>query len=450
MRTGMQWLAVALLASHLSQAVAQRVDARHPARSQDEIMIAEARQNPSDLHAVTAAGEYLLHQERWQQSIEWLSRAYALSNHDEKIGYDLATARIQAGELDTAESELSDMSRNNDTARIHSLLGDVQERRGNADASAREYYRAAQLAPSKSVIFQLADSLLQHKQYVGYLAESVKYFRYGVSKYPKYSKLMIGLGVSLYAAQEYDEAIRTPCAAVDLDPRDDCPVTFLGTARRVSPQLAAEVDERLRAFVARYPENAAANYEYAISLWERGGGQQGTNLPQVEELLVQATHRAPRWYEPHDQLGIFYESEKRYQDAIREVRRAAQLQPDFKPAHFHLASLYKHVGDTTRGAQESDLARKLDNARSEKRCCRVRRIEQYDSVQNSAPLRLAGEHQGERSACKPTPCRINSLFDHLQSRSTSSSLHRDCLRDSQPHWPAGTSASRPQCGRQNL
>ncbi len=248
------------------------------------------------------------------------------------------------------------------SAHTHSLRAEVEERRGDPAGAVREYYEAAQIDPSESNIFDLADSLLQHKKYSGYLAEAVKYFRYGVSKFPRSSKLMVGLGVALYASQEYDEAVKVLCAAVDLDPADQRPITFLGMARKVSSELAAQVTERLRAFAERYPNNAAANYEYAMSLWEQAKGEQEKNVSEITALLQRSLKTAPGWYEPHYQLGIVYESQERYADAAREMRKAAELEPGFKPAHFHLAGLYKRLGDNARAIEESKRAQALDNA----------------------------------------------------------------------------------------
>ncbi len=353
---GLAFLFAALAVCHCVAQPSGSVKPVQPGRSVAET----ARKNPDNLQLVTAAGEYYFHHGHWKESTEWLSRAFKLSGNDPTIGYDLAYARIQAGDLDTAQEQLEQMSAKDDTARLHSLLGELEERRGKASGAVHEYYRAAQIEPSESNIFDLANSLLQHKQYAGYLPESVKYFRFGVSKYPQSSKLLVGLGVALYASQEYDEAVKVLCAAVDLDPSDPRPVTFLGMARRVSPDLAGQVNERLRAFAKQYPENAAASYEYAMSLWD-GGGKQGQNIPDIERLLQRAVRLEPRWYEPHYQLGLVYGTAQRYTDAIREMRRAAELEPDFKPAHFQLAMLYKRVGDNAHAAEESARAKRLDN-----------------------------------------------------------------------------------------
>jgi tetratricopeptide (TPR) repeat protein len=328
---------------------------------EENALVQAAEQNPRDARPAAAAGEFYLHHERWQKSVQWLSKAYALSSGNQQIGYDLADARIESGDLREAQRQLEAMLAKADTARVHSLLGALHERGSEFPAAAQEYHRAAEIEPSESNIFDLANFLLQHKQYVGYLAESVKFFRYGVSKFPDSPKMLVGFGVALYASQEYDEAVKVLCAAVDLAPDDQRPVTFLGMARKVSPELAEKVDQRLQGFAQRYPGNPAANYEYAMSLWDRGGGEQGKSLPEIETYLQRAIKKAPQWYEPHYQLAIVYESEKRYPDAIREMRKTTALEPTFKPAHFRLAVLYKRVGDGVHAAQESDRAKELDN-----------------------------------------------------------------------------------------
>lgn len=332
-------------------------------RKQDAIAVVDAAQrNPQDVKLVTAAGEYFLHHEQWKQSIVWLAKAYELSGHEPSIGYELAWARIEAGDLTAAKRQLEQMSKQGETSRLHALLGELEERSGDHSAAAHEYYRAAEIEPSEGNIFDLANFLLQHKKYSGYLPESIKFFRFGMTRFPRSSKMMVGLGVALYASEEYDEAVKVLCDAVDLAPDDQRPVTFLGMARKVSPELAEQVDRRLQDFAERYPQNAAANYEYAMSLWDRGGGEQGRNLDQIQALLRQAIARAPQWYEPHYQLGLLYESKAQSDDAIREMRKASTLEPAFKPAHFHLAMLYKRIGDKAHAAQESARARQLDNA----------------------------------------------------------------------------------------
>lgn len=350
---GMQWSTRCTLASASDHAQEQP--------SEERTLLLNAERDPKDLQSVESLGEYYLHNERWQKSEHWLAKAYAVSGGSEPIGYDLAYACMQAGNLDDAKGYIEQTIKRADSARLHNLLGEVEERHVDFLEAAKEYHRAAEIDPSESNIFDLAMFLLQHKQYVGFVDESIKFFRYGVSKYPRSSKMMVGLGVALYASAQYDEALRVLCAAVDLDPEDRRPVEFLGKARKVSPELAKEVDRRLQDFAERYPENAATNYYYAVSLWERGGGEEGRNTDKIEALFRKAETEDPAWYEPHFQMGVLLQNEKRYPEAIREMMRTAKLKPDFGPAHYRLAMLYGQTGEKSLAAREWAIIQSIKN-----------------------------------------------------------------------------------------
>lgn len=336
---------------------AQRQPSNKPTEEEQALLQAVARE-PNNVQPIGSLGEYYFRRKQWPESVRWLTKAYALSS-DASTAYDLAFALMQAGELDKAKQQIEQALKRTDTARLHNLLGEVDGLRGNNLEAAREYHRAAELDPSQENIFDLATFLLQHKKYVGALDDSIKFFRYGVAQYPRSSQMMVGLGVALYANNQYVEAVRVLCAAVDLDPNDRRPVQFLGRASRVSPELAQEVNRRLHDFAEKYPDNAATNYFYALNLWEREGGQEGKDVDAIERLLKKAEALSPQWYEPHYQLGVVYEAQNRDADAILEMNRALKIDPDFFPAHYRLAVLYKRVGRKTQAEAEAAMVRRL-------------------------------------------------------------------------------------------
>lgn len=328
-------------------------------------MLLAAEREPENVQIAGSLGEYYLHKEEWRKSVRWLNKAFTLSHGNESIGYDLAFAREQAGDLESAKGQIDRMLKQTDSAKLHNLLASVEDKRGNILDAAREYHRAAEIDPSESNIFDLATFLLQHKKYVGFVDESIKFFRYGVAEFPRSSQMMVGLGVALYASDQYDEAVRVLCAAVDLDPTDRRPLQFLGMASKVSPDLEDQVDRRLQDFAERYPENAAANYYYALSLWDRGGGREGRNLDQIETSLRKAEMLDSGWYEPHYQLGVLYESEKRYTEAIHEIQTTTRIEPEFAPAHFRLAVLYSRTGNGSKAAAEASIVKRLKDKNRE-------------------------------------------------------------------------------------
>jgi tetratricopeptide (TPR) repeat protein len=332
---------------------------------EDSARLSAVEREPENVKAINSLGTVYLHEGKWLESAHWFSKAYALSGGSESIGDNLAYAYMQAGELGKAKLQIEKMLARADSARLHNLLGGVEERQKNYMDAAREYHRAAEIDPSEPYIFDLATFLLQHKQYVGFTDESIKFFRYGVSQFPWSSQMMVGLGVALYASDQYDEAVQTLCAAVDLNPNDRRPIEFLGKVRKVSAALAEQVDRRLQDFAERYPGNAAANYYYAFSLWQRGGGEEGESLDKIEGLLRKAEAQAPEWYEPHYQLGLLYGTEKRYVEAIREMQKAIKIEPEFSPAHSRLAMFYNRAGDRLNASKEAAVAKQLMDRQKE-------------------------------------------------------------------------------------
>ncbi len=327
--------------------------------SQEQKLLATVRRDPNNASAAAAMGTFYFRKMQWRLSAHWLQKAYTLSKGNSTIGFDLALARMQAGELDQAQKQIEILQSQKESAKLHGLMAEIDNRKGDYRAAAQEYHRAAEMEPTEEHIFELATYLVQHKQYVGALNDAIKFYRYGVEKFPSSARLRVGLGVALYAASDYDEAVRVFCEAIDLNPKDTRPLQFLGRASLVSPELAPAVDARLKEFEERYPDNAAANYFYALALWERSGEAAGKDRTEIVRLLRRAEALKPGWYEPHFQLGVVYESQQKYADAIIEMKRAVAIDEDYFPAHYRLAILYNRMGQRAKAKTEADLVKRL-------------------------------------------------------------------------------------------
>jgi tetratricopeptide (TPR) repeat protein len=309
----------------------------------ERALVETAQQSPNDFAAQQRLGEFYLQQHRLPEGIHYLEKAQQLNPQDYDTGYDLSLAYLNFADTVKASAQLHQMVTRHETAELDDLLAEVNEKSGDYKGAASEYYRAAQLDPSEGNIFDLASFLLQHKNYEGFLDNSLKFFRYGVEKYPRSAKLAVGLGVTLYAEGRYDDAVETLCAAVDLDPTDPRPFQFLGKVSTVSPAHMPEIRKRLEGFVHLYPNNGPANYYYAMSLWERPEGEPAADLAVIEVLLKKAITADPDFYEAHFQLGVLYQDQQKYQDAIREFNQTLTLRPDYSRAHYRLFLLYSRT-----------------------------------------------------------------------------------------------------------
>ncbi len=319
----------------------------------------QVAEHPGSFAANRRLAEFYIKTSRLQAALPYLEKAHRIEPGDYSNSYDLALAWLENRNLDASRKLLREMISRQDRGELHNLLGGVEEAAGNVDLAAREYETAARLDPSEKNLFDLGADLLKHRAYPPALTA----FRYAAEKYPRSARLQVGFGIALYSSGKYAEAVETLCRAVDLDPKDTRALDFLGGMYDVSPELAAEVTKRLARFAELYPNNASANYYYALSLRKRNltPGLNGSEA-RVEALLKKAVALRPGFADAHYQLGLLYSDEHRPGDAVRELEEAVRLRPDLKPAHYRLAQLYEEQGKAVLAHQEFEAFRSLRGA----------------------------------------------------------------------------------------
>ena len=163
------------------------------------------------------------------------------------------------------------MLAHHDTAELHHLLGDVQEKLGNSLEAVREYQRAAELDPSEAYLFDWGSELLLHHA----PEPALEVFTKGNRLFPHSVRMLIGLGAAWFARGSYDQAVQRICEASDLNPTDSMPYLFLGKMQSAETAPSEKIVERLHRFVTQQPENAEANYYYAVGLWKLRRGSAG-------------------------------------------------------------------------------------------------------------------------------------------------------------------------------
>ena len=317
------------------------------------------RKTPGSYVSNHNLGEFYLHEGGLSRGIVYLKKAQQIDAQHYDNGYDLALAYLETGQAQAARGQIQKMLASQETAELHNLLGETEDKLGEYVVAANEYHRASELEPSEQNIFDLADFLLRHKNYAGFLQRSLEFFRYGVQKYPQSEQLTVGLGVTLYADEQYDAAVQTLCTAVDLNPADKRPFVFLGRVGKVSPRLLPEVRKRLEGFIRLYPSNAAANYYYAVNLWQRTKGEPAADLARIEQLLKTAVLLDSHFYEAHFQLGVLYQDQQRYKDAIGEFKQTVMLRPDFTNARYRLVLMYNRAGQKQLAQQQLNVLLRL-------------------------------------------------------------------------------------------
>ena len=285
-----------------------------------------------------------------------LARAYRTKPDGYDNGYDLAMADFLLGHLDEARQVISNLAKEKNTAELHNLLAHIDEKDGNFIDAANEYETAAHLDPTEDNLFDWGSEMLLHRTY----EPAISIFEEATRRYPKSPRLSVGLGLALYSRGRYDDAVNALLRAADLDPSDPRCYLFLSKAYDNSPGQADAVTERFRRYAEEQPNNARAQYYYAISLWKakRTGGS-AVDLGLVQSLLKKAIALDDSLAEAHVQLGSLYDDEHQYEASIPQYERALALDPGLSDAHYRLGIDYVHVGKKDLAQKELAIYQKL-------------------------------------------------------------------------------------------
>ncbi len=273
-------------------------------------------------------GEAYVRSGKIADAAPFLEKAQQINPSSYDNGYDLSLTYIQIGRLADARQLIQDLVKQKNTAELHNLLGEVEERDGKFVPAANEYEIAAHMDPSESNLFDWGSELLLHRT----LGPAVEVFQQASQRYPASQRLVIGLGMALFLSKAYDS----------------------------SPSQAGDVIQRFRRFAELQPNNARALYYYAMSLWKGKRAQDpGLDLHQIESLISKSLALDPKLAEAHLQLGNLYSDQNEYAQAIPEYTRALELNSDLADAYYRLGQAYVRTGEKDRAQQQFQAYQRL-------------------------------------------------------------------------------------------
>ena len=334
------------------------------AASETEKSLRESiERDPRSFETNYRLGKVLAEGGKAREAILYLERAGELKPGDYENAYMLALANAHAGNYDRARDNTQALLAHNDNAELHHLLGDVQEKLGNSLDAVREYQRAAELDPSEAYLFDWGSELLLHHA----PEPALQVFTKGNHLFPRSVRMLIGLGAAWFARGSYDQAVQRICEASDLNPSDSIPYMFLGRMQSSESAPSEKIVEKLHRFATQQPNNAEANYYYAVGLWKlRKGPQDRATATQVESLLRNAIRLDAKFGAAHLQLGILHSEQKDYPRAISEYEQAIRGDPQMEGAHYRLAQSYRQIGDAAKAEAELKIYDQIAKESAEK------------------------------------------------------------------------------------
>ena len=313
--------------------------------------------SPGSFEANHRLGEFCLRTGSYSEAIPLLRAAFQIDPSNQGNEYDLALAQKGAGDSGAARVHVQNLLAHENTAELHTLLGDLDEQTGDSLGAVREYELAVHLDPSEQNYFKWGSELLLHRA----VDPAIEVFTKGSEAHPKSARMLAALGAALFAAGRYDDAALRLCAASDLNPADAAPYFFLGRIDGVAPTPLPCVEPKLHRFLDLQPGNARANYYYAMAFWRRQKASDDPHdLEPVETLLIKATSLDPKYDEACLQLGILYFTEHNYEKAISFYSRAIEINPQLSEAHYRLGVVYERTAQPAKAKEQFRLHADLE------------------------------------------------------------------------------------------
>ena len=227
-----------------------------------------------------------------------------------------------------------------------------------AQKAALEAQRKAEADPSEANLFFYASSLMK----LDY-ASAEKIYKYAIGKYPDSVRLHAGLASALWAQGRRDEAAAELCRAAEIAPDDPHPLEFLVQTEYIPAALSHQVAEGLRRLRRRYPQDGLILFDYEMVVSNRFTPDAA--LPEdFVAAMQEAIRLTPRLPQAYFQLGLAYEQQKAYAQALPALRQAVQLAPRNEQYRYSLAMLYRKTGNKEAFHREMSAFLKLRDAAS--------------------------------------------------------------------------------------
>jgi len=312
--------------------------------------------DPKSFDANSNLAHYYIQAGKMAEAQPLLEQAQRIKPDSYENGYDLAMADLLLGRLPEARQAAQITLKTHDTGELHNLLGQIDEKDGKFVAAANDFETAAHLDPTEDNLFDWGSEMLLHRTY----EPAIAIFQQATTLFPRSPRLHIGLGLALYSRGKYDEAVQALLTAADLNPSDPRCYVFLSKAYDSSPKQADDVIQRFQRYAELRPNDARAQYYYAMSLWKgKRAGDANVDLPTVQSLLQKSISLDDTLPEAHVQLGDLYAGQHQYDKSIPEYVRALELNPNLSDAHYRLGTDYVHVGQKDQAQREFAVYQKL-------------------------------------------------------------------------------------------
>lgn len=327
-----------------------------------------ARQNPSDAATEVALGQADMLLKRPTEAAAAFEVALPRDESNPTLLYNTALALFDSNQAAKAAPLLARMPGIDTSAEAQSLYGDVDEALSHYGDAGKHYAAAARIDPSEPNVYMLGIEFLRHWTF----GAAAKVFSAGVKKYPKSTRMYIGLGVAYYGGGNYNKAIPVFANLLDAHPDNEMYAELLGRNCTVLTEGMEAQCKKLVGFSERHPGNAVLATYTAVSILHRPYDPKGIAL--ARRLLMNAIKAQPNLAQARFAMGLLLQNEQKWKQSIPELETAIRLNPKYAAAHYRLALAYSHAGEHEKAQQEIVLEQKFSKEQSAETEARLQKV----------------------------------------------------------------------------
>jgi tetratricopeptide (TPR) repeat protein len=312
----------------------------------------------------------------FSEAVVDFAAASALAPDRGDLFYDLALANFRAGRLDDALASAERARSVADTGSIESLIGDIQEKRGDPLAAVHGYQAAVTLEPSEERYhLALGLELLRHQTFDAALVV----FKQASTLFPQSVRVKILLGLAYYFVDRSADACQALLEAAKMDPQDETVARYLGeiTLQDTSTPNPAAIAQ-VCSFADKHPQNRTADaFCGGILLKLARDSGDISRRPEILRRLQYAAQIGPREPLARCQLGKAFEWAELWSQARPETEACVRLDAGSPDGHYQLSRIYRRLGLTALANQQTSLQQTAALQQSEESVRRTETVTKF-------------------------------------------------------------------------
>jgi tetratricopeptide (TPR) repeat protein len=324
----------------------------------------DARQSAARLEAILDTADPRLFQmatllavhEEYSTAIPTLERLNRNRPVSFEVPYNLALAYLQTGQDEQTARVLRSFPGLEQRADGLHLLGQVEQKRKRPEEALEAFSRAAALQPrNEHFRFDYANQLLQ----AGQDEKASVAFVQGSRDFPQSWKLRAGLGACQYLAGQYERAAESLLEAVRIEPDSSITFFLLGKLYPLAVDSQERIREAFRRYLDRPRTDAWAYFNFGSILFLQAQFQSQPDFKPAIRHLRRALELSPQFPEASLQLGLVFQTQGKLDESVRILEQVVAAAPELALARYRLAQIYQRLGAKEKAQAEFSAYEKL-------------------------------------------------------------------------------------------